>query len=427
MLASPAMGRGADISPVPAGLVAFRLLWIAMLISNLGTFVQDAGERWLMLELTHSALPSALLSTAFVLASMIALLPGGLIADRIDRRRIVISSQLAQAIVACAVGTASLCGWISPALLLAGAAAIGLSSALGYPAWNALVADLVGPEHVRDAVTFSAVAFNVARAAGPALGGAALAAFGAGATFFANAATFLFVIWAVATHPAPRRASSSSPPPRGLAEAVVHVVRDTGVRSVFTCMPLFALGASSLSVLAPAFAKLVLGAGPRAYGLVIGAIGLGAAAGAVCLKALRARWDTPRSLAALIALYGACSIALSRASGVALTVAVCVAAGVGWTANASLSALVQLGTASPLRGRVLALYTTIWMATWALGAAMSGAVADRLGVRAALGYGGVLCVAAAVVTARMPLPRSFAHPPEGDHVDVSREKPACTG
>src|SRR5688500_5980020 len=137
----------------PLAHPGFRALWLSATVSYLGTFVQDVGERWLILEITQSSFSSAILATAFVTACLVSVLPSGVLADRMDRRRLVIASQIAQAVAAATLATLALLHRASPAVLIAGAAAAGVAVGLGGPAWSALVADAVPREHVAEAVT----------------------------------------------------------------------------------------------------------------------------------------------------------------------------------------------------------------------------------------------------------------------------------
>jgi MFS family permease len=203
-------------------------MWIALTVSYVGSFVQDIGERWLILDLTTTALPSAMLSTAFVLASLVAMLPAGFLADRRDRRVLVALSQIAQAVPAAVIAVSSWTGRVTPGALLAASTAMGLGMALGSPAWNALVLDIVPRELVPDAIALAAISFNVARAVGPAIGGVVLAELGAPATFGLNAASFLVVVGAIVVWPPPRRVA---PPDEAPSE---HAAGARGAATVAT-------------------------------------------------------------------------------------------------------------------------------------------------------------------------------------------------
>jgi MFS family permease len=393
----------------PLRLAAFRALWFASLVSFIGSFVQDIGERWLILDLTGSPLSSAMLATALTTAMLAAMLPAGVLADRIDRRRLIIWSQIAQATVAASIGLLALTHRATSAVLVIGAACAGLGTALGSPAWSALVTELVPREKVAEAITLNAVSFNTARAIGPAIGGIILGWVGAPGTFLVNAVTFVAVIFGVATHRPPERtAPAPQPMMRAFLEPFGHVIRDANIRSVFLAMVLFTTGTSFIYVLLAAFAKLTLAAGPQTYGLVIGAMGLGAVIGAILLKRLREMMSPSTLLGVLMFVYGGASIALSQCYSVPFAIVACVLAGIGWTGSfSSMSALVQIWTPNRLRARAIALYTMIHLSIWSVGAIVSGALAEAASIRVTILVGGVICVLAGAVTSRMPLPRSF--------------------
>jgi predicted MFS family arabinose efflux permease len=297
--------------------------------------------------------------------------------------------------------------------LVAGVALLGLGMALGSPAWAALLPELVPRELVAEAVALNAVAFNLARAVGPAIGGIVLARFGATTSFVLNALSFSVVTIALSLYRNdPQRPETPPPPAAPLASAFAEpwrvVSRPGELRLVFLAMFGFTLGAGIFYALTPAFAKTSLGATPLAYGVMIGAMGAGAVAGASVMKRLRGRTD-PRVLVAGTMLVFAASIAsVSRVSSVPVAMALLVPAGAGWLGSfSSLQALVQLWAPSLLRARVMALYQVAHLATWAVASTLGGTLADRLGVRAAMTAGALVCAAAALSTWRNGLPRSF--------------------
>jgi MFS family permease len=398
----------------PLSYPAFRLLWLSSIVTFVGSFVQNVGEAWLMMDLTKSPLPVAMLSTAFVGASLFAMLPAGILADRYDRRRVAIASQLVQMTAALGMAVLSFTGHITPMALVAGVALLGLGMALGSPAWAALLPELVPREMVAEAVALNAVAFNLARAVGPAIGGVVLARFGATTSFLLNAASFGVVTVALSIYRDDPHTPEAPPPSAApIATAFAEpwrVVSGPGdLRPVFLAMLGFTLGAGIFYALTPAFAKTSLGATPLAYGVMIGAMGAGAVAGASIMKRLRGR-TTPRTLVTGTMLVFAGSIAsVSQVSSVPVAMALLVPAGAGWLGSfSSLQALVQLWAPERLRARVMALYQMAHLGTWAVASAFGGTVADRVGVRTAMTVGALVCAAAGLSTWRNGLPRSFS-------------------
>jgi MFS family permease len=388
------------------------VLWLAGIVTFIGSFVQNVGEAWLMMDLTKSPLPVAMLSTAFVGASLFMMLPAGVLADRRDRRVVAILSQIVQATAALAMALLSYTGHITPGALVAGVALLGIGMALGAPAWAALVPELVPRELVAEAVALNAVAFNLARAVGPAIGGIVLARFGATTSFVLNAASFGVVMIALLIYRNEQPPRQHPPSVRPLAHAFAEpwrvVVSSRDVRSIFVAMIGFTLGAGIFYALTPAFGKETLGSTPLAYGVMIGAMGGGAVLGASVLKRLRSRLAPQTLVASTMLLFAACIAIVSRVSSLPVAMALLVPAGAGWLGSfSSLQALVQIWAPDRLRARIVALYQMAHLATWAVASALGGYLADRHGIRAAMATGAVVCAAAALSTWRVGLPASF--------------------
>src|SRR5215471_1251428 len=154
----------------------FRALWIATIVSNLGTWMQDVGESWLMVSLTKSPILVALIETAGSLPVVLLALPAGAFADLIDRRKLLLVTQIWMLVAAAVMGALALAGAMTPSLLLLLTFTLGLGSAMNSPAWQAIVPELVPRRELAQAMTLSSVAFNVSRAIGPAIGGLIVAA-----------------------------------------------------------------------------------------------------------------------------------------------------------------------------------------------------------------------------------------------------------
>lgn len=412
--ADPATATPREHVRSPLAYAAFRAVWLAAIVSFIGSFVQDVGQTWVMLDLTKSPLPSAMLSTAYVLASLVTMLPAGVIADRRERRNLVVLSQLVQAGAALVVGVLAWTGHVSPAVLLVGSAMLGLGTAIGSPAWQALVPEMLPREVVAEGIALNAVAFNVARAVGPALGGVIVAHLGAAAAFLANAVSFLGVVGALYLHPPPPRRALSRPPPplsRAMNEPFAAATADAQLRAITIAMLLFTLGGSCNYALAPAFGKTTLGAGAGRYGIMIGAMGAGAVLMAVLLRPLRARLSPRAFVSAAMLTYAASGLMLARVHDLATATLLFIPAGMGWLGTfSSLQALLQLAAPDRLRARLFALYNVAHLAAWALGATAGGAIAERIGIRTALLTGASMCALGAFATMRLPLPTWLGRP-----------------
>ena len=265
---------------------------------------------------------------------------------------------------------------------------------------------------VPEGVALNAVAFNLARAFGPAVGGIVLARFGATTSFLLNAASFGVVMIALTTyrsHTRPQAAHSMRPLASTFAEPWELVVRPGEVRLVITAMIPFTFGAGAFYALTPSFGKDSLGASPFAYGVMIGAMGGGAVLGASIVKRLRRRFEPRAVLVGTMITFGCSIVLVARAGSVPVAMALLVPAGVGWLGTfSSLQALVQVWAPDRLRARVIALYQMFHLGTWAAASVLGGVLANHIGIRAAMTVGAVLCLGAAVSTWRLGLPRSFA-------------------
>ena len=173
----------------------FRVIWLVTVVSNLGTWIQNVGAAWLMTSLSPSALMVALIQTATSLPMFFLSLPAGALADVINRRRLLLFTQAWMLVIAAALAVVTWLGLMTPTALLLLTFLLGLGAALNGPAWEAVVPGLVPKAELSSAVALSSVAFNIARAVGPAIGGLLIAASGPAVTFAVNAVSFVAVIF----------------------------------------------------------------------------------------------------------------------------------------------------------------------------------------------------------------------------------------
>lgn len=390
----------------------FRTLILAATVSYLGSFVQEVAQAWLMVELTHRAKPVAGLAALYTLPVMLLMLPAGVMADRYDRRRILIVAQLAQGAVAFALGVLAALGKITPGVLLAASFGLGVGTAIGAPPWQSLVPELVPKSRMPEAVTIGAVSFNVARAVGPAIGGVVLAWRGPAASFFVNAASFLgvvVVLWKVeAIRAASERARGDGKREgafAALATAIRHTLRSRPLRACVVAISVFAPPAASTSAILPMFARVTLDAGARGYGSLLAALGGGAITGALALPRLRARLPARVLVACAMALFAAATLAMSQTTSLRSACVAFFVAGLGWVSSFStLAALLQTSAPDALKSRVMAVYGLAFIGAWVVGAATGGALADTVGMARAIAVGAVMAALAAAVTSRLALP-----------------------
>lgn len=365
----------------------FRRLWVASVVSNVGTWMHNVAAVWLMTSLTTSATLVALVQTATALPTLVLAVFAGALADVVDRRRLIIATQVGSLLAAVALGALALSGLVTPWALLALTAAIGVGSALYVPASQAIVPELIEREELPSAVALSGVGMNVARAVGPALGGVAVAALGPGPVFFLNGASFLGVSGAVWTW---RREAPASPWPAerlaGAFKAGVRYARHApALQAVLVRAGVFVVAASATWALLPVVAKQQLGTGATGYGGLLAALGGGALLGALVLPRLRRSFG-PDGLVTLGALgFAAATAVLALTDARTIAAAALVGGGVAWIViMATLNTAAQTAVPAWVRGRALGLYLTVFQGGMALGSGGWGALAERDGTPRAL-------------------------------------------
>ena len=361
----------------------FRALWIASVASNVGTWMEDVGEAWLMTSLSTSTLLVALVETAGSLPVVLLAIPSGAFADLIDRRRLLLITQTWMLGVAAMLGILTITGRTTPWILLSLAFALGVGAAANAPAWEAITPELVSRSDLPAAVTLGAVAFNVARAIGPALGGLLVAAFGSGAVFLLNAISFLGVI--VVLYRWRRPIEKSNLPPEhvlGALRAGLRYVRHTpAIQSVLVRTATFILCASALWALLPVVARRELGLSAAGYGVLLGCFGFGGVTGASFLPRVRQRISTDVLVIGATLVFAAVTIVLGYVHIAILIGGSLFFGGIAWMALLStFNVAAQTGTAAWVRARVLGIYMLAFFGSWACGSALWGWVASRAGV-----------------------------------------------
>jgi len=298
----------------------FRALWIASIVSNIGSWMQDVGESWLMTSLTLSPVLVALVETAGSLPVVLTALPAGALADIVDRRRLLIVMQVWMVIVATAMGVMALTGHMTTGRLLSLTFLLGIGSAVSNPVWQAITPELVPSEDLPAALSLGGVAVNIARAIGPAIGGLIIAASGQWVVFFINAVSFLAVFLVVYRwQPAPR---TSKLPPEEIISAMRAGTRylrhSPELQTVLLRCAGFIVCASALWALLPQQARRGLGLSSFGYGALLGCLGIGAIAGAWLLPTLRKRFAINQLVAGGSIVFALSSALLTSAVGLVI-------------------------------------------------------------------------------------------------------------
>jgi predicted MFS family arabinose efflux permease len=335
-------------------------------------------------------------------------LPAGTLADRMDRRRLLIAARGGMLLVALALGLLVLAQRVTPGVLLALTFLLGVGNAVVSPAWQAILPALVPREELPPAVALHAVGMNISRAIGPAIGGALIVGFGIAWPFLVNAATALAIIgalwwWRPAAAVSPRHAQGFGAALReGLALAHSnHLLRNTLVRSV-----MFYVFGSCYWALLPLVAQQRLGGTAQLFGVLVGSIGVGAVAGALLLTGLRRRLGLHGTVVAGT-LGTAVAMALWATVRLpALGVLAGLLAGASWiSALSSLNVAAQLAVGDAMRARGMALYTAVFYGCLALGSIAWGQVATFTGIQAALLVASAAALLMLWPAKRLPLPK----------------------
>jgi len=390
--------------PLQSGL--FRGLWIATIVSNIGTWMQDVGAGWLMTSLTSSPSLVALVEAADSLPVMLLALPAGAIADIVDRRRLLIGVQTYLMLTVAALALLTWLDLTTAWVLLGFTFALGVGTALMMPAWAAIVPELVPPEELQSAIALNSIAINVSRTIGPAIAGVLVAAVGAWLVFALNALSYVGILAVLVRW---RREHRKSPLPAerfltALRVGVRFVTHTAALQAVLVRGAAFFIFASATWSLFPLIVRRELQQGPEVYGLLLTCIGVGAVGGALALPRLRARISRDAMVAGASVLYALAALALAWLQNLGLLAVAMLATGVAWIAILSaLQVSAQLTLPEWVRARGLAAFVVIFMGGMALGSILWGQVATRIGIPLTLTLAAGGLVAGVVATWRFKL------------------------
>jgi MFS family permease len=384
----------------PLAQPLFRALWLASLGSNLGTWLQNVAAGWEMTNLSSSPLMVALVQVALTAPSFALALVAGALADIVDRRAILIGTQIAGAVVTGLLALVTAAGALSAPLLLLLTFLLGVTWAMFIPAWSANIADIVPRGQLAPAVALGAVSFNLSRAVGPALGGAILTLGHPALAFALNALSFVVMLIVLArwkrVRPEPRLA------PEGFVSAMKSGLRFTREEPAFQAVLIrcagFSIPAAAIFALAPVIARGSTFSGPYGYALLLTALGIGAVAGALYLPRFRARHSHDAVVAVSAVAFALTLIVAAITREFLWLLAAMPLAGAAWLGTlSSLQIVAQAVAPGWVRARSLAIYFMTLNGAVAAGGALWGAVAAAASVPAAV------ALAAATMLAGIPL------------------------
>ena len=397
---------GAQPSPwAPLRNRIYRNLFIAQVVSNLGTWMQSVAAQWFLVEEHSSAVIVALVQTASLGPTLLLGLFAGALADLFDRRRFLMFMQSYAVLVTLALAVLTNLGRLGPTPLLMFTVAIGCASALAGPAWQAIQPEIVPREQIPAAATLASVAANASRAIGPAIGGVAVALVGPAGVFAINAVSFAGIIFALAGWKRPKQ---SAPIEREhLGQAIISGLLYVGhapiFRRILSRTALFLFPASALLALLPVAAAHRWHLGAAGYGIALGAIGFGSVLAVAVAAQLRKRVSDNVLLAASAAAYGSAPLAVTWLPFAAATPFL-VLSGMAWLITlTTLNAAAQLSLPRWVMARGLSMYLLVSTGSQAIGSFIWGALATRAGLDTALLWSAVVLGAVALSVPVLPL------------------------
>jgi MFS family permease len=378
----------------------YRLFASGQIISLIGTWMQTVAESWLVYRLTGSALLLGVVGFANRIPVFLFSTLGGAVADRYNRHRIVVATQIASMLLASLLAFLTLTHLVQVWHLLAIATLLGVVNAFDIPGRQSFVVELVAREDLQNAIALNSSMFNGARIIGPAVAGVLVAAVGEGWCFFANAVSYLAVIAGLlimrvphTTPPAPQTSMWAH-----VAEGFRFVLRSRPILVLLLLLGLVSLMGTPYSVLMPIIADRTFHAGSRGLGLLMGGAGVGAFIGAISLARRVGLKGYGRSIGLGAIGLGLSLIAFSTVRYFWIGVALLLPVGYCMmTQMAASNTLIQSMIPNSLRGRVMAVYSMMFMGMAPIGALLAGAVAGWVGATMTVAIGGVFCLLAGLI------------------------------
>jgi MFS family permease len=375
----------------------FRLYVVGQGLSLVGFWMQSVAQSWLVYRLSGSAFALGVVAFASY-APVLAVAPiAGVAADRVRRYHLVIVTQVLLMLIALALGVVVATGYATVPIIVVAAAATGFVSAFDIPARQSFLVEMVGPEDLPGAIALNASIFNGARMVGPAVAGILVAAVGEGPCFLLNAASYVAVLVALARMRLERpTAAPAATPTTGFFAGVQYVRGQPVLRTLLLLLGVVGSLGFPWGILLPVFAGEVFGVGPRGYGMLLAAAGIGAVLSGLRLASRRySRLEHRRNLLIGLTSLGCGVVGLALSRSVVVAMAAQALAGFGMIRYAATTnTLLQLVVEDRYRGRVMGLYTVMFLGTAPAGSLLLGAVAERFGAPMAALLSGSVSLAA---------------------------------
>ncbi|HEV7326498.1 MAG TPA: MFS transporter [Bosea sp. (in: a-proteobacteria)] len=385
-MTAPQQAKSAD-SGGPLSYPVFRALWIATIISNIGTWMHDVGAGWLMTSLSPSPLLVALVQAATTLPMFLLALPAGALADIVDRRKMLLAAQVLSLVAAATLAMLTFQGFTTPEVLLAATFVLGIAAALSAPVFQAIVPELVEKQALPDAIALNSLGVNISRAIGPALGGVIVAFAGTPVVFALNALSVVAVFLVLLTWKRPQtvRALPAEHFFGALKAGYRYTRHSPAMRLVLVRAAGFFMFGSALWAMLPLVARRGLQLDAAGYGALLGCMGAGAVLGAILLKRLRKTTPTNTISIGATLLFALATLALALVPNVWLAGAVMFCAGLAWIGMlTALNVAAQMASAGWVKARALAVYLLVFQGAMTGGSVLWGSLASSTSVAMAL-------------------------------------------
>lgn len=393
----------------------FRLFFAGQSVSLIGTWMQAIAMSWLVYRMTNSAFMLGVVGFSSQIPTFIVSPFAGPIADRFNRHKILVITQVLSMVQALLLAVLTLSGLIQVWHIIALGIFLGCINAIDIPARQSFVVEMVEKkENLGNAIAINSMMFNAARLVGPAIAGILIAMVGEGVCFLINAVSFIAVIWSLFAMRIVKRTTERGPSDilHGLKEGFSYTFGFPPIRFILSLLAVISLTGTSYAVLMPVFAKDILKGGPQTLGLLMAGGGIGAMAATVYLASRRTIVGLGRLIPVSSVIFSIGIIFFAFSHNTILSVLLLAFAGFGFmTHMAASNTIVQTITDDDKRGRVMSFYTMAFMGMTPIGSLLAGFLASKIGAANTLILGAVCGIAASAVFAtKLPIIKKLVHP-----------------
>jgi len=390
----------------PLRIGTFRWLWLATLVSNIGTWMHEVGAGWLMTTLTSSPIIVSLLQTATSLPAFFLLMPSGALSDIVDRRRYLIAGNIGMCVTAVFIAALTLSGNINEWSLLLLTLVLGIGVAMNMPTWQSIIPEVIPRSELQGAIGLNTLGMNVSRAIGPLIAGIIIAQIGIGAVFVCNALSFTLIIGVLLKwHRVP---PESTLPPEGLRSAIVTGFRYARFSPALQATIIRSIGfyffASVMWSLLPLIARVLLEGDERTYSYLFAAISIGAVSNALLLPRWRTRLNNDQLITAAALVFAAgMSVTALVHNQIAALIALCICGGAWITVMTCAQMAAQTALPNWIRSRGIAVFLTFFMGSLAIGPVVWGSIAEYTSLSTAMLVASVGLIIVSLLSRRWPI------------------------